>query len=298
MTRAAERLYLAGHAGALTREEIETGHPKPPPEDPLEWSWHQLVSAAFETLPDIEIETRHGPRRIRRRLSAIGAAAPAVADPHAKREEAGPLPAWLREPAPPDEPAPAPPLRPSKARVVTADETRALEASRLGGVLIHRLYEALPGLPPEHRDGAARTVITNAAPDMPDETRDDLARAVLAAIDSQTGRYLFGPASRAEVTIAGEVTLASGITRPVRGRIDRLIVAREAVTIVDIKSGRPRQAVRDADILRQMALYQALLIQLYPDRPVRCVIFWAETGAVETLPSEALERAFALITEA
>jgi ATP-dependent helicase/nuclease subunit A len=38
-----------------------------------------------------------------------------------------------------------------------------------------------------------------------------------------------------------------------------------------------------------MALYRALLAQVYPGRPIRCALLWTEMAAVQELPAAVLE---------
>jgi ATP-dependent helicase/nuclease subunit A len=85
---------------------------------------------------------------------------------------------------------------------------------------------------------------------------------------------LFGPASRAEVPLSGEVD-----GQLITGQIDRIRVLDDEVTFLDYKSDRPAPASTDAvppAYLRQMAAYRALLRAIYPGRAVRCLLLWTE----------------------
>ncbi len=67
------------------------------------------------------------------------------------------------------------------------------------------------------------------------------------------------------------------------GQVDRLVVTPQAVLIADYKTNRPapQQPRRSAGALpgyvAQLALYRAVLAQLYPDRPVRAALVWTDT---------------------
>ena len=100
----------------------------------------------------------------------------------------------------------------------------------------------------------------------------------------------------AEMALAGQITLQGGLPRKVSGRIDRILVGETRIDILDLKSGFARKAVNDAAIMRQMALYRALIALIYPGREVLAHILWTQTGQLETLPPEALDEAFAAIT--
>src|SRR3546814_14587019 len=82
----------------------------------------------------------------------------------------------------------------------------------------------------------------------------------------------FGPGALVEAPLAGRVG-----NRLVAGQVDRLIVNDDAILVVDYKTNRPPPArVEDTDpaYLEQMALYRALLQQLYPGRPVETALLW------------------------
>ena len=101
------------------------------------------------------------------------------------------------------------------------------------------------------------------------------------------GSTIFGPGSRAEVAIVGEV--AGHI---LSGQIDRLVVTDEAVTIVDYKSNRPPPETADsvpAVYLGQLAAYRAALGKIYPERPIRCVLLWTAGPTWLEIPDALLD---------
>jgi ATP-dependent helicase/nuclease subunit A len=109
---------------------------------------------------------------------------------------------------------------------------------------------------------------------------------------------LFAPGSKAEVPIVGRCDIGG---KPIRvsGRVDRLAVTQDAVLIGDFKTDRnpPRQA---ADVheghVRQLALYRAVLVKLYPDRPVRAALIWTEVPDLMELSAETLDAALRHVT--
>jgi ATP-dependent helicase/nuclease subunit A len=102
------------------------------------------------------------------------------------------------------------------------------------------------------------------------------------------------------VPIVGTLTLG-GETVRVSGQIDRLTVTQDTVFIADFKTNRPaprRIAEVPRAYLRQLALYRAVLMKLYPGRAVRAALIWTEVPDLMELSAEALEQALAQITPA
>ncbi|MGL5115012.1 MAG: 3'-5' exonuclease, partial [Beijerinckiaceae bacterium] len=253
LTRARDRLYLAGC----------TGLNAPPAE-----SWRLLVDAALvddARLSSAADEEGDGDV-LRFRVTQTPSAAPAMMPPRADEQ---PLPDWLFAPAP-VEPRQVPPLRPS--RLSDAAEPPAFREgaagtrsqARLHGDLVHHLLEHLPDTTPGRRMDIGRQLAAARAPGLSGEAQHEAVLAALAVMDDDSLRDLFGPSSRAEVAIAGKARIAN-VLADVSGRIDRLAVTPEKVLLADFKTGNPPadlQAVPSAH-LRQLAVYRALLIDLY-----------------------------------
>jgi ATP-dependent helicase/nuclease subunit A len=210
------------------------------------------------------------------------------------------LPAWLRTPAPREEPADTL-LRPSDpaenesdGHTVVSDESRtARERALKRGTLTHRLLQSLPDVAPERRESAARDYLRRNGQDwFTDEERDGLVRQVLALIATPAFAPLFADGSRAEVSIAGRVARQRKPPALVSGQIDRLVVTAQDVLIVDYKTNHapPRSAAEAPDAyVRQLALYRDVLQRLYPGRPVRCALLWTETAQWMEIPASALD---------
>jgi ATP-dependent helicase/nuclease subunit A len=87
----------------------------------------------------------------------------------------------------------------------------------------------------------------------------------------------------------------------VSGQIDRLVVGAAEVVIADFKTNEtpPKTAAAvPKSYLRQMALYAAVLGQLYPDRPIRAALVWTETAEITEIPPETLQTELAAIRTA
>jgi ATP-dependent helicase/nuclease subunit A len=65
----------------------------------------------------------------------------------------------------------------------------------------------------------------------------------------------------------------------VSGQIDRLVVTEREVLIVDYKTNRPaprNEAQIPLIYLHQMAAYQSVLKEIYPNLPIRCALLWTD----------------------
>jgi ATP-dependent helicase/nuclease subunit A len=277
MTRAAQRLVVVGHHGV---------------NGPAEDNWRELVSAGLGEL----LQPAPAPWDARESIARFGA-------PPTDEARAGPAPTrapvaepdWLRRPATPE--APLATLSPSRA---AAPRRRADEAGRdrrQAGVLAHALLQRLPDVAPERRRAAAERFLSAQGGAIAEAERAQLIEAALAVLALPALAPLFTPGSRAEVAIAGAAPRGSGPALPFVGRIDRVAVAADAVTLADYKSGARPPGANPRAYVAQLALYRAALAALYPDRPVRAFLVWL-TGpeAVEIAAAE-LEAALASLAE-
>ncbi|HEY9216938.1 MAG TPA: PD-(D/E)XK nuclease family protein, partial [Phenylobacterium sp.] len=101
--------------------------------------------------------------------------------------------------------------------------------------------------------------------------------------------------SRAEVAIAGTArTLPQGLA--ISGRIDRLVVLPGKVLVVDFKTNRPSPArVEDADpaYIRQMALYAAVLAEVFPEHAIESALVWTDGPKLMAIPEILLVQSLA-----
>ena len=298
MTRAEDRLLICGYRGSR---------------GPQSDTWADMVRRALGEAP----ETRQlavpesAPPAFRFQVSKPSMSP--VAPPHAGETAAPGFPEALRRPPPPADFMPRP-LSPSRAAVLIDGgdaDARTLSARPLGaaagdgtamrrGTLVHRLLQALPAVPPADRRGAAHRYVDRAAADWPAPLRDDMVGLAMAVLEDSRFRAAFAPGSRAEISIAGKLTIA-GRERPVAGKIDRLAVGDRTVLLVDYKTGLPaprNPAEVPESHLAQMALYRALLLPLYPDHAVVAALLYAEVPRLVPLPDEMLEAVLARLAAA
>ncbi len=284
MTRAAERLVVCGTQG---RNKIPDG------------CWYQLVEDALKPLSKSEPADFGGGEVLRYRkgdAEPLPAAKPAEEQP----AEIISLPEWLTHNAAPDRPE----MGTATPSSVEEDDARSFAggggAALLRGSLLHRLMQSLPDIPPERRAKAAEDYLNRSGGDLPVEDRAAIAGQVMRILGDARFAELFGPNSRAEVPIVGQAVLAGKAIR-VSGQIDRLAVTQDFVLIGDFKTNRPAlRRIEDVppQYVRQLALYRAVLAQLYPGKPLRAALVWTEVPDLMALSDEALDAALSAITPA
>ncbi|MCG8695975.1 MAG: double-strand break repair helicase AddA, partial [Minwuiales bacterium] len=271
MSRAEDRLYICGYDGRNAR------HPD---------CWYDLVAEPIKAMAR-EITLPDGETGWRVETAGTAKAEPAPAPP--VPEPGAPLPAWIATPAP-AEPRPPKPLTPSRP-----DGAEPGVLSPLGddaghrfrrGLLIHRLLETLPDLPPERRMEAARRWLANPAHALEPAAQTEMAEEVVTVMEDPAIASLFGPESRAEVPLTGLIG-----DQVVAGQVDRLAIDGDTVRIADYKTHRPPP--RDvADVpavyLAQMAAYRSILSGVYPDKHIECLLIWTDGPRVMKLPEERL----------
>ena len=281
MTRAEDRLYVCGY-----------GTRKSPPEG----AWRNLVARGLDDAPAFEFRSGEiagipGWEGEGRRLSNAQEAPPDRREGEAVFPAlTGELPDWTDRPAP-EESDPPRPLAPSRP-VRREPAVRSPLGGRRGtafrrGLLVHRLLEILPELPPDARRAAARRFLERPVHGLDAEAVEGLLRETFAVLDHPDYAPLFGPGSRSEAAVAG---VAGGTA--ISGRVDRLIVMPGMVKILDFKTNRPMPSrSRDVPVryLRQMAAYRALLRAIHADCEVECVLLWTEGPRLMPLEAALLD---------
>jgi ATP-dependent helicase/nuclease subunit A len=287
-TRAEERLYIAGFRGA---KEPDSG------------CWAKMIETALANEAGIQTVPAfwNGEDQILRLVSeGSGAPAAALPDGRAAATLAAVLPDWLWRAAGFEANA-MPPFRPSHALAAShrLDGTGAAQARREAlrhGRLMHLLLQYLPGIAARHRRDAALAFLSARAPALNDTARQNLAGKVLAVIALPELAGLFGAGSKAEVSLAGRITLGQR-TIDVAGRVDRIGEDQKEILVADYKTGAAcALADTPAAYLAQMALYRAVLAPLWPDKTLRMLLIWTAGPRVVWLPAEMLDAALAALT--
>ena len=112
--------------------------------------------------------------------------------------------------------------------------------------------------------------------EMPDSPKYEITRIINEVLNlCQTYPEIFGLNSKAEVPIIGEVG-----GKIISAKIDRLVIDKDKVIIVDYKTNRPA-ATTLAEVpkiyVKQLNAYKALLQKIYPDKIVEIYILWTNT---------------------
>jgi ATP-dependent helicase/nuclease subunit A len=284
MTRAADRLVVGG----CMPGNMNTVR---------KFSWYDLIDKglAGSGLQEQTIETPDGPVKRYARAqddeTPFDAASPS---PPAARIE---LPSWLRETGE-AEPSANRLLRPSDGsgapgrRVGGGAQLEQRTRAMQRGTLVHRLLQSLPDVTPVRRREAALRFLARNADGWTDDERGALADNVMAVLDEPRFAPVFASGSRAEVSIVGRLAREGEPPILVSGQIDRLVVTDNEVLIVDFKTNQaPPAAATEAPIayVRQLALYRAVLRQLYPQRTVRAALLWTETTEFMEISASALD---------
>lgn len=295
MTRAADRLVICGYRGQ--RENTDT--------------WHAMVQGTLAQ----DIKGRGTPTVFRAGGEEWTGHAwrethPHIDAPVADGAQAGGvrvapgLPATLSAPLPPPRRLPRP-LTPSGTGIVIDEpdnesivgsalfaEKAAPNRSLLRGAILHRLLQVLPSIDAAERRAAADRYLLRSVPRWSEPERRALADAVMDVLDHPDLETLFAAHSRAEVSVMGTLTLG-GREFAVSGRIDRLAVSGDTVTIADFKTNRevPMSLAEMPPVYRtQLAIYRELLKPLYPGRRLRCALIFTEGPAIQVLPDAMLDR--------
>jgi len=288
LTRARDRLVLCGRAKAGADEARIEG-------------WWGVVYRAFahERIAPHVRPAASGELEIRRYgpdPKPLGRAAGAAA-------AAEVLPAWARAVAAPEAFARyASPSDLGEGAKVPAPSPLAA-AQGLGrfrrGDLIHRLLQLLPDLPPAERAEGARALLSRER-DLTPAQAAEMAAAALAVLEDARFGEVFGPGSRAEVAVAGTAAaLPAGLR--ISGRIDRLVVLADRVLVADFKTNRPSPArIEDADpaYLRQMALYAAVLGEVFPGRRIEAALVWTDGPKLMPVPENLVAQTLAELRRA
>ncbi len=295
MTRAEQRLVICGTASTVKKD----GTPGIPDQ-----CWYRLIENALvqgENACTIEIPSEDGDRHIWRLRKDVFdfPSPPEKVDPPAE----APLPDWINQPVQPETqrtigiaPSDADEIEWARGKSELERE-QALER----GLLLHRLIQSLPDLPPEHRAAAAADYLRRNRKALPDENCALIATQAMAILDDPRFAPLFAPGSRAEVPLIGILPREELAPYSVTGQVDRLVVTDQEVLIADFKTNRPAPATL-SDVppayRRQLALYRALLQRIYPGRTVRAALVWTDNATLMELSPEALDAEIATLTRA
>ena len=300
MTRARDRLYVAGFEGKQARPSgcwydlIRDGLDE-----------HLIASEDASGQPVLRLESPQTADPVEQESRLTEAHAPLPLEPWgltaAPREPQLTMPMAPSRLAPYDVDEAGEPITPAPSDRANADEPAAAPPRTLSsgnrflrGTLTHALLEHLPEIPRQTWKKAAEAFIEQRGAELPPRVQRSIVTETLAVLGDSKIACLFGPQSRAEVAIAAEIPRPSGRGPALKlnGQIDRLAVDGQHVFIVDYKTNRPPPAdvakVADA-YLFQLAAYRLALAQLFPDKALKAAILWTDGPRLMEISAARLE---------
>jgi ATP-dependent helicase/nuclease subunit A len=286
MTRARDRLYVAGWTGQ--REKPETHSWYPLIKDGLAGHLTAVADADGVTVWRME-STQEKPVR--------------QAETKEAAEAAAPLPAWARTPAPPERTRPT--LAPSRLALGPDGAPHTAEQPPLGpsalgtndryarGRLVHALLQHLPNVAAEQQERAARAFVAVRGAGLDQTLLDEIVAETLNVVRNPDFAPLFQPGSLAEVPVVAKLGEGDGAFA-LDGQIDRLAVLDRDLLIVDYKTNRPPAATPDEvapAYIAQLAAYRAALARIFPGRSLRAALLWTDGPRLMEIPSTLLDEA-------
>jgi len=294
MTRAADRLIVCGYS---TKEDHK--HPY----------WHKMVGDGLADTSS-EIKNEQGETVA---LKWVLEDRPAITAKNNNPEHTQSIatttpPEWLFKPAKSDPPLPRP-LTPSGAYALIDRDSLTRETLKFNnqpevnsiaiqkGNATHKLFEVLPDILPENRLSLAQDYINKTCPALTKQQQADILKSVFNVFDDERFKHLFEGEAQAEVSLAGRLDIKSA-SMLVTGQIDRLIVSKESVTILDYKTNRQvPKTPNDApdEYIAQLALYRELVSRIYKSKQVISALLWTQTPELMVIPDETLDMALQAI---
>lgn len=262
MTRAADRLYIAGCEGSRKGDDN---------------SWYHLIRDAMES--DDTVQTLENEIL---RIENLQSANPdkksrSSAESLAKHN----LPDWAYKKAPTVK-NPVKTLSPSNLgqeshfeNIISPLKGKAEYRFKRGNIT-HKLLEFLPELPPEERKNAAGFFTEKYSADLPAEIRKNIVIEVMNIIEHPDYAPFFGLNSLAEAPISGYSKDGKHI---INAQLDRLVILDKEIWILDYKSNRPPPKKQE-DIPQiyknQIESYKKIIEQIYPDYTINCGLLWTD----------------------
>ncbi|MCK5375003.1 MAG: PD-(D/E)XK nuclease family protein, partial [Alphaproteobacteria bacterium] len=265
MTRAADRLYVAGYAG--TAKQAEGG-------------WYEQIKNAMENDETVQqINIKEG--------NVLRIDNPQIADPDKnqkqtlQKETIQDIASWIYA-MPKDEPSPPKVLTPSRPSQEDEQQDRSLSPLEtqknkrfLRGNITHKLLEFLPDFHQDkHKEMATRFVEKNAH-DLSQKVCANIVDEVCAILNHPDYKDFFQQGSFAEIPI----TALMPDNKIISGQIDRLVVGEKDIWIVDYKTNRPppREVENVPKIYRdQLKAYRDAMQKIYPEHKIHCALLWTD----------------------
>jgi len=300
MTRARDRLYICGFEGTRGRSQD---------------CWYNLIEEGLEN----HLKEVQNPDGTVVRQFQTGEQKEVVLkdQPELSKQQSQALPEWAKTKAE-SEPVRTIPVAPSSVipyETPEDDEDKLpvepalISPKKMGndgrflrGRLVHKLLEYLPDVPEEDRLKAAETLAKHHGRDLRDAHQASIIKETLAIINNPDYKDLFGPGSKAEVSLIARITPKKTGSTPIllQGQIDRLIVRKDEILIIDYKSNRPspRKLEEVAEAYQaQLAAYRIALREIYPSHKLKSALLWTDGPYLMEIPDEMLDKYEAILNK-
>lgn len=196
-----------------------------------------------------------------------------------KNKKQAPVPDFMLKPAAEEQPL-SKPLTPSRPddepAVVSPLAVKDNGVFYKRGSLIHKLLQFLPETAPQNRKDEIVRFIKQRAPEFDLSETNKICAEILSLLDNPSFGSVFGPCSKAEVPLMGEIG-----GKIISGQIDRLVIGQNQIIIVDFKTNRRPAAAPDevpAAYVSQLGAYKALLQKIYPEKEIKTYILWTNSA--------------------
>lgn len=300
LTRAADRLVVCGYRGVREASNL---------------TWHSLVRDGFEraapeTIQEIHHEVGQLSWSVKRYSRDVGERIIDTPLAAVETKQALERPKCLDMPVKKSSTLPRP-LIPSGAHAVLDEEnvTSPLSSpfhksdsfasnSLEYGKAVHRLLQILPQMTSGDWETQSLGYLHNALPDLSFETYQKITDNIIDLLNDTEFSPLFHGGGTSEFSIMGNIRVA-GEDRMVSGRIDRIAVLEDKILIVDYKtnSNPPTElAGVPKSYINQMAIYQAVLQPLYPNKSIRAALLFTRAPRLITVSDDYLEQALAQLS--
>ena len=276
LTRAEERLYIAGHANG----ELPDG------------SWYKMIEATLGATLQPEPAFWDSGDTVWRGVDPPPPGLRSSEEETRASDHDAALPAWLEQRVADAGPAMPQFLRASGEAFDSQGDSRRGRALARGD-RIHDLLSRLAALPPEARTQGGERLLASRNADLDASEARKLLDQALAVIALPELAALFGAGSQAEVELVGNVAFDDGQVEAVVGRVDRMALADGLVVYADFKSGTAPVGLPPPAYLLQLARYGAILGQIYPGKPRRALLVWTDSLRVDDVSGDVLAAALA-----